>query len=87
MAQLLELIDKIDLDRSGLRKKLEIERHKKFHSSIMGKKEKVQVMDIDVRNYAKYLLKEGSNTERRELLGCLKSSIILKDHKINLERP
>lgn len=39
IAQLLELMEKIDLDASGIRRKLEaeIERHKKFHSSIMGK--------------------------------------------------
>jgi hypothetical protein len=36
MIQLLEIIDKIDLDKSGLKKKLEIEieRHKKFHSRL-----------------------------------------------------
>jgi hypothetical protein len=37
--QLTEIVDQIDLDSSGIKKKLEveIERHKKFHSGIIGK--------------------------------------------------
>jgi len=30
-------------------------------------------LDINIRTYAKYLLKEGSITEKRELLGNLKA--------------
>lgn len=83
--QLLKIIDKIDLDRSGIKKKLEaeIERHKKFHSGIMGKAEETyHAKDADIRNYAKYLLNEGSMFEKRDLLTCLKSKIVLKDKKI-----
>ncbi len=73
--------------KSGIRKKLqmEIERHKKFHSGIMGKSEvDYTVKDADIRNYAKYLLTEGSMFEKRDLLICLKSEIELKDKKIDL---
>lgn len=87
IAQLLEIIDKIDLDRSGIKKKLEaeIERHKKFHSGIMGKAEQeYHAKDADIRNYAKYLLTEGSMFEKRDLLTCLKSEIVLKDKKVTL---
>lgn len=85
--QLLELMDKLDLDKTGLRKKLEaeIERHKKFHSGIMGKKEEVYaVRDVDIRNYAKYLLTEGSTFEKRDLLSCLKSKISISNKTIQL---
>jgi len=78
--QLTEIIDKIDLDKSGIKKKLEaeIERHKKFHSGIMGKvKEEYRAQDTDIRNYAKYLLAEGSIFEKRDLLGCLKTKLSL----------
>lgn len=87
LAQLLDLINQIDLDKSGLRKKLEveIERHKKFHSQIMGKKEEeYKAQDIDVRNYAKYLLCEGTVFEKRGLLQCMKSKIILKSKAVML---
>ena len=82
------MVDKIDLDRSGLKKKLEveIERHKKFHSGIMGKPEQeYSAKDADIRNYAKYLLTEGSVFEKRDLLTCLKSKIFLKNKSINLD--
>jgi len=85
--ELLGIIDRIDLDKSGIKKKLEveIERHKKFHSGIMGKpKEEYSAKDADIRNYAKYLLSEGSIFEKRDLLGCLKSKIILKEKKITI---
>lgn len=85
--QLLEIIDNIDLDRSGIKKKLEveIERHKKFHSGIMGKTEETyHAKDADIRNYAKYLLNEGSLFEKRDLLTCLKSRIVLTEKKIGI---
>ncbi len=87
IAQLLEIIDKIDLDKSGIKKKLEaeIERHKKFHSGIMGKaKQEYHVKDADIRNYAKYLLTEGSMFEKRDLLGCLRSEITLENKIISM---
>lgn len=89
IAQLLELMDRIDLDTSGIKKKLEIEieRHKKFHSGIMGKAEETyHARDADIRNYAKYLLIEGSMFEKRDLLTCLKSKLSLISKHINLEK-
>lgn len=82
---LLGLMDQIDLDHSGLRKKLEkeIERHKKFHSNIMGMKdEEYRASDVDIRNYAKYVLREGSVFEKRDLLGCLRSKIQIANKTI-----
>jgi DNA invertase Pin-like site-specific DNA recombinase len=87
ISQLTEIIDRIDLDRSGIKKKLEveIERHKKFHSGIMGKSEtEYSAKDADIRNYAKYLLTEGSILEKRDLLACLKSKITLQDKHLDL---
>ncbi len=87
IAQLLELMDKIDLDASGIRRKLEIEieRHKKFHSNIMGKKdEEYRAKDVDIRNYAKYVLTDGSIFDKRDLLSCLKSNLRLTSKKIEL---
>lgn len=86
ISQLTVIIDQIDLDRSGIKKKLEleIERHKKFHSGIMGKTdEEYFAKDADIRNYAKYLLTEGSIFEKRDLLTCLKSKLLLKEKIIS----
>ena len=36
------------------------------------------------RNYAKYVLREGKDVEKRELLGCLRGKIELKNKIITL---
>lgn len=86
--ELLKVLDQIDLDKSGLRKNLEkeIERHKVFHSNIMGKQEeKYEVKDVDIRNYAKYVLEKGSVFEKRDLLKNIKSKVMFLNKKIALE--
>lgn len=86
--KLTEIINMIDLDRSGIKKKLEakIEQHNRFHSGIMGKpEEEYNAKDADIRNYAKYLLQEGSMFEKRDLLTCLKSKIIFQVKRISIE--
>mgnify|MGYP001561109548 CR=1 FL=1 len=78
--QLAELMDKVQLDEIGMKEriKVEIERHKKFQSGLLGMKEKnIKVVDIDIRNYAKYILREGAIFEKRELLSCLKSKLAM----------
>lgn len=85
ISQLTDILDQIDLDQSGVKKKLEaeIERHKKFHSGIMGKSEEEYLAkDADIRNYAKYLLNEGSMFEKRDLLSCIKSSLKVVNKKL-----
>ena len=86
LKQFENLLDKIDLDEIGMKDKikLEVERIKKFHKFVLVNKEIIEVGDIDIRNYAKYILKDGQNIEKRELLGCLKSKIILKNKIILL---
>lgn len=46
---------------------------------------KIEVKEIDIRNYAKYLLLEASDPEKRELLGCLKSKILLANKIVSVQ--
>jgi site-specific DNA recombinase len=88
LSQLLELSDKIDLDRSGIKNKLasEIARHEEFHLRILGKEHvKYHTNDIDIRNYFKYILKNGSIFDKRDLMDCLRSKVILKNKEIFVE--
>lgn len=87
--QFEDLIDQIDIDEIGVKEKIksEVERFKKFQQVLLDKKEKVQVEEIDIRNYAKYLLREGADIEKRELLSCLRSKIVLKNKSISLATP
>lgn len=84
--QFMALMDTIDIDEIGIKEKIkaEVERFKKFQQAILGTKTKIEIADVDIRNYAKYLLREGANSEKRELLGCLKSKIILRNKEIVL---
>lgn len=85
--ELLKIIDQMNINELGMRQKLEdeINRFNIFQRSVMGEKHKIQnTKDTDIRNYAKYLLKEGSTSEKRELLGNLRSRIIYKDKELEL---
>lgn len=76
--QLIGQLDKIDLNQTGLQIKFneELKRHNKFFRGVLGVRGKAEVhQDIDLRDYAKYVLREGSNEEKRELMGCFKSKI------------
>ena len=86
--KLQDLIDKINLDEVGMKEKIksEVERFKHFQRGVLGSTEKIEVGEIDIRNYAKYILKDGNDYEKRELLGCIKSKIELKDKTIVLSK-
>ena len=85
--QLSEIIDTIDLDELGMRMRLEEEvtRYQKFTSGVFGQDTAPAMLGVDVRRYAKYILREGTKDEKHELLSCLKSKMILKDGKLLLE--
>ena len=67
--------------------KREVARYRKFSYGILGQDVNFErrPIDIDTRNYAKYILIEGSKDEKRELLLCLRSKIELKDRLISLK--
>jgi hypothetical protein len=80
--------DMFALGEIGMKERIkaEIERHKRFQSGLLGQKEsKIKVADIDIRNYAKYILREGSVLEKRELLMCLQSKVRLANKMVSLE--
>lgn len=84
--QLSDLMDTIELDEIGMKEKIEeeVQRIKRFQFSLLGKKEKLDATDVDIRNYAKYVLRDGKIEEKRELLSQLKSRIILENKTIRL---
>ncbi|MCK5581588.1 MAG: recombinase family protein [Candidatus Omnitrophica bacterium] len=84
--QLQKLVDKLDIKKSPMQNKIkmEIRRFKKFQNLVTGKIENIDVNDIDIQNYAKFLLKEGSDEEKRNLIGCFKNNIILENKIIKL---
>jgi DNA invertase Pin-like site-specific DNA recombinase len=85
--QLVKIMDKLDISEIGMRHKFEEEvaRLDKFHKSILKIQGiKAKAKDVDLRDYAKYVLREGSSVEKRELLALLQSRLIYKDKRITL---
>jgi site-specific DNA recombinase len=84
--QLKTLIDDLDIQVVPMREKIanEVKRFKLFQQTLLGTKVHIAIKDIDIRNYAKFILQEGDIDEKREFLSCLKSQIKLIDKKINL---
>ncbi len=52
---------------------------------LVGSKTPVTVKDIDIKNYAKWILQEGSTIEKREFLGCLNTKITLSGKIVSVQ--
>lgn len=82
--QFEKLLDQINISEIGMKEKIktEVERIKRFNQSVLNIKQQIQIKDVDIRDYAKFILKDGSIEEKRELLTCFKSKILLKEKQI-----
>ena len=85
--QLQKQIDKLDFKKLPVQDKIEgeIKRFKKFQMMATGKNQNIDVSDVDVKNYIKFLLKEGDDQEKRELLTCFDGEILLKNKVIEIK--
>lgn len=87
--EIMPIIDKMSVDKSELKKKLEEEvaRYALFQTGVLGvdlnqsKKHK----DISIKTFAKHMLRHGTMLQKREVLSCIKSRILLKDKRLTLE--
>lgn len=87
ITEMLKILDKVNINELGMRQKLEdeIARFNIFQRSVLGATDKIKNnTETDIRNYAKYILKEGMVSEKRELLANLRSRIVYKDKELTL---
>ncbi len=86
--ELIRIFDQLDINELGIRHKFEdeVKRLNRFQAGVLGAKtrQSPEEVEIDIRNYAKYLLKEGSVIEKRELLGNLRSKLVYRNKEIKL---
>lgn len=84
--QLQKQVDKLDFKKIPIQEKIqgEIKRFKKFQMMTTGKNDNIDVSDVDVKNYIKFLLQEGDDQEKRELLTCLECEIKLKNKVVEI---
>jgi len=88
--QLIRIIDKLDVNEIGLKKQFqdEVERYNRFRKTVLcmdgNNQELDKQQEFNIKTYARYVLKEGSITEKRELLSCLKSRLVMKNKELSL---
>ncbi len=83
---LTKMIKTINLNEVKLTSKLnaEIQKFKKLQAMFLGNKRSEKIETVDLRDYAEFVLKEGSVLEQRSVLECVSSELVLKNKKINL---
>lgn len=87
--QLIRALDQVDFNNLGIQHKFEeeLKRFNKFQRSVLGfSNQKTEHEEVDLRTYAKYILKEGTGTEKRELMGCFKSKIKITKNILTIDQ-
>ncbi len=92
VTQLAKIIDQLDINEIGIKKQFEeeVERYSKFRQIVLlmsGKEQEIsREQKVDLRSYAKYILKQGTMAEKREILSCIKSRLVFKDKLLILQK-
>ena len=86
--EMLPIIDKLNLDKTELKQKLEKEvaRYTLFQTGVLRQDlpQSKKHRDISIKTFAKYMLQHGTLIEKREVLSCIKSKILLRDKKLSI---
>ena len=85
--QLQDLVDTIKLKENTILKKLkdEVLRFKKFQLALSGKSTEITVSTKDIKNYVKFILKDGDMNGKRSFLESLDSNFIIKNKKVYIK--
>jgi len=90
--QMIKVVGELDINEIGVKKQFqeEVDKYNKFQSMVLNMDEKEKEIDkqkkFDIKTYARYVLKEGSIEEKRELLTSLKSKLILQKKILSLKK-
>ena len=85
--QLIEIIGQMNINETDIRKRFdeEMQRIGKFNKIFLGQKKAAQQdVGFDARSYATYVLNEGTQMEKRELLGMLKDKLVVTNRVIKI---
>lgn len=80
---MLKMLDTISLDMVKLNIKLNAE-IQKLQAMFLGKKKTEEIESIDLRNYARFVLTEGTVLEQRSMLECVSSGLVLDSGRISI---
>ncbi len=76
--KLHEIVDTVDINKIQIKEKIttEIKRFKLFQAKLLKTKNSdLFIKDIDIREYVKFILDNGTIEEKRDILGCFKEKI------------
>ncbi len=88
VTQLVEIINEVEIDKDAFTKLLQEEytRFAKFKAILnedsQNNEEKQRLKEIDIKTFAKHILRFGSNQERREIFTLIKQPLYLKNMKL-----
>ncbi len=88
VTQLVEIINEVEIDKDAFTKLLQEEyiRFTKFKAILnedsQNNEEKQRLKDIDIKTFAKHILRFGSNQERREIFTLIKQPLYIKNMKL-----
>lgn len=82
--QLQSIVDKVPLNKNEVLKRIQKEliRYKSFQKTLLGEDVEIQISEVDVRKYIKFLLKNGDLGEKREILDCINAKISINNKKV-----
>jgi hypothetical protein len=78
------MLDTLSLDKVKITAKLndEIRKFKKLQAMFLGKKKSEKIELVDVKDYARFVLTEGTVLEQRSVLECISSELVLQNGQI-----
>lgn len=83
--QLIGALDDLKIDHAVSKKKFqeEFERHQKFMKSVLGATALPEAPRLDHRSYIRHVLTDGTKEEKRELLSCVRTVLILSQKHLS----
>lgn len=83
-----KMVSTLDLNEVQINEKLnlEIKKFKKLQAMFLGKENTAEIQKVDLRNYLKFILKDGTQLEKRSVLGCIKSNLVLNDRILTVQK-
>ena len=86
--QLIKIIGQIEINKLNIQHKFEeeLKRYDKFQRGVLRQTNpSAPYESVDPRIYMKYVLEEGANDEKRELMGCLRSRISITRGTVSID--
>jgi len=85
--QIVKLLDHLDFDKLAMQTSFEgeLRRFNKFQRAVLEETPEKTHKDADLKTYAKYILKEGTNAEKRQLMGHFKTKLKIARKIVTIE--